>query len=120
MKIQHTLRCLAMVVLGLTVSSAHPAGIVAAFLLLPAFTFRHPSRRICYAAATGYYVGALWPLAVGEKNFFGPDVSVVGAIAFWAILAGLLALPYPFLWTEKPRQLPWPPPRRSPDRGHPA
>jgi len=107
MKIQHTLRCLAMVVLGLTVSSAHPAGIVAAFLLLPAFTFRHPSRRICYAAATGYYVGALWPLAVGAKNFLCPDVSVVGAIAFWAVCAMLLALPYALLWTEKTQQLLW-------------
>src|SRR5580700_7916898 len=107
MKIQYTLSCLATVVLGLAVSSAHPAGIVAAFLLLPAFTFRQPSRPICYAAATGYYVGALWPLAVGAKNFFGPDVSVIGAIAFWAVCAVLLALPYALLWTDKTRQLLW-------------
>jgi predicted amidohydrolase len=107
MKIQHTLRWLATVVLGLAVSSAHPAGIVAAFLLLPAFTFWQPSRRICYAAATGYYVGALWPLAVGAKNFFGPDVSVVGAMAFWAACATLLALPYALLWTDKTQQLLW-------------
>ena len=102
MKIQYTLSCLATVVLGLAVSSAHPAGVVAAFLLLPAFTFRQPSRRICYGAATGYYVGALWPLAVGAKNFFGPDVSVVGAIAFWAVCAMLLALPYALLGPTKP------------------
>ena len=107
MNIQHTLGCLATVVLGLAVSSAHPAGIVAAFVLLPAFTFWQPSRRICYAAATGYYAGALWPLAVGAKNFFGPDVSVVGAMAFWAICAILLALPYAMLWTGKTRQLLW-------------
>src|ERR1017187_6439125 len=107
MKIQHTLSCLATVVLGLAVSSTHPAGIVAAFLLLSAFTFRHLSRRICYAAATGYYVGALWPLAVGAKNFFGPNVSVVGAIAFWAVCAVLLALPYALLWTEKTQQMLW-------------
>jgi predicted amidohydrolase len=107
MKIQHTLSCLATVVLGLAVSSAHPAGIVAAFLLLPAFTFWQPSRRICYAASTGYYVGALWPIAVGAKNFFGPDVSVVGAMAFWAACATLLALPYALLWTDKTRQLLW-------------
>jgi predicted amidohydrolase len=107
MKIQHTLSCLASVVLGLAVSSTHPAGIVAAFLLLPAFTFWQPSRRICYAAATGYYAGALWPLAVGAKNFFGQDVSVVGAIAFWAVCGMLLALPYALLWTAKSRQLLW-------------
>jgi len=107
MKIQHTLRCLATVVLGLAVSTAHPAGIVAAFLVLPAFTFWQPSRRICYAAAMGYYAGALWPLAVGAKNFFGPDISAVGAIAFWALCAMLLALPYALLWTNKTRQLLW-------------
>ena len=107
MKIAHTMRCLVTVVLGLAVSSAQPAGIVAAFLLLPAFTFRQPSRRSCYAAATGYYAGALWPLAVGAKNFFGPDVSVIGAMAFWAVCAMLLALPYALLWTHKTGQLLW-------------
>ena len=71
MKIKHTIHCLAAVVLGLAVSSAHPAGIVAAFLLLPAFTFRQSSRRSCYAAATGYFAGALWPIAVGAKNCIG-------------------------------------------------
>jgi predicted amidohydrolase len=107
MKIKPTLRCLATVVLGLAVSSAHSVGIVAALLLLPPFIFWQPSRRICYAAATGYYAGALWPLAVGAKNFFGPDVSVIGAMAFWAVCAVLLALPYALLWTEKTRQLLW-------------
>jgi apolipoprotein N-acyltransferase len=107
MKINHAIRCLATAVLGLAVSSAQPAGIVAAFLLLPAFTFRQPSRRSCYAAATGYYAGTLWPLAVGAKNFFGPDVPVVGAMAFWAVCAMLLALPYALLWTDRTRQLLW-------------
>jgi len=110
MKINHTMRCLATVVLGLAVSSAQPASIVAAFLLLPAFIFLQPYRRSCYAAATGYYAGALWPLAVGAKNFFGPDVSAVGAIAFWLVSAILLGLPYALLWTDKTRQLLWRPP----------
>jgi predicted amidohydrolase len=107
MKIMRTIRCLAAVVLGLAVSSAHPAGIVAAFLLLSVFTFRQSSRRSCYAAAAAYYVGALWPIAVGAKNFFGPDVSVIGAMACWAVCAVLLALPYALLWTGKTRQLLW-------------
>ncbi|MGA2113365.1 MAG: hypothetical protein ABSH56_01285 [Bryobacteraceae bacterium] len=107
MKIEQTIHCLAAVILGLAVSSARPAGIVAASLLLPALTFRLPSRRGCYSAATGYYTGALWPVAVGAKNFFGPDVSVIGAMAFWAVCALLLALPYGLLWTDKTRQLLW-------------
>jgi len=106
MKIQHTLRCLATVVLGLAVSSAHPAGIVAAFLLLPAFTFRQPSRRICYAAATGYYVGALWPSPWARR------ISSVRMFRCWSdsvlgVCAVLLALPYALLWTEKTQQLLW-------------
>jgi predicted amidohydrolase len=107
MNIQHTTHCLAAVGLGLAVSSAQPAGIVAAFLLLPAFAFRQPSRRSCNAAAAGYYTGALWPLAVGAKNFFGPEVSVIGAMAFWAVCAFVLSLPYGLLWTDKARQLLW-------------
>ena len=51
--------------------------------------------------------GALWPLAVGAKNFFGPDVSVIGAMAFWAACAMLLGLPYALLWTDNARQLLW-------------
>ena len=107
MKIKHTMQCLATVILGLAVSSAHPAGIVAAFLLLPVFAFRLPSRRGCYAAATGYYAGALWPIGVGAKNFFGADVSVVGAMAFWAVCVLLLALPFALLWADKTPQLLW-------------
>ena len=107
MKIKHAIHCLPTVVLGVAVSTAHPAGIVAALLLLPAFVFRAPSRSGSYAAATGYYVGALWPIAVGAKNFFGPDVSVVGAMTFWAVCALLLALPYALLWTDKTPQLIW-------------
>jgi predicted amidohydrolase len=104
---KNTLHCLATFALGLAVTRAEPAGIVAALLLLQPFTFRLPSRRICYVAATGYYAGALWPIAVGAKNFFGPDVSVVGAMAFWAVCALLLALPYALLWTDKTQQLLW-------------
>jgi hypothetical protein len=92
---------------GVAVSTARPAGIVTALLLLPGLTFRQPTRRSCYAAAAGYYTGALWPLAVGAKNFFGPGVSAVGAVAFWMVSALLLALPYALLWTARTRQLLW-------------
>ena len=107
MKTKHAIHCLTAVALGLAVSSAHPAGIISASLLLPALAFRLPLRRDCFSAATGYYAGALWPIAVGAKNFFGPDVSVIDAIAFWAVCALLLALPYGLLWTDKTRQLLW-------------
>jgi hypothetical protein len=68
MNTRHVLLTIAAAVVGLAVSSAHPAGIIAALLLLPAFVFRQPSRRSCYGTAAGYYAGALWPLAGGAKN----------------------------------------------------
>jgi hypothetical protein len=98
---------LAALLIGLAVSSARPFGIVAALLLLPVLAFRQPSRRICYTAAMAYYAGALWPLAVGTKNFFGPDVSALGALGFWTICALLLALPYALLWTNNTNHLIW-------------
>jgi hypothetical protein len=107
MNTRHVLLTIAAAVVGLAVSSAHPAGIIAALLLLPAFVFRQPSRRSCYGTAAGYYAGALWPLAVGAKNFFGPDVSAGAAMAFWALCAVLLALPFALLWTDRTRHLLW-------------
>ena len=95
------------IIIGLAVSTAQPAGIIVALLLLPALVSRQSSRRRCYGAAVCYYAGALWPLAVGAKNFFGPDVSAFGACAFWAICALLLALPYALLWTNKTTRLIW-------------
>ena len=97
---------IAAITVGAAVSTARPAGIIAA-LLLPDIALRQRSRRSCYLAATGYYAAALWPLGVGAKNFFGPDVSVLVAIAFWALCAVLLALPYALLWTERTRQMLW-------------
>ena len=38
---------------------------------------------------------------------FGADVSILGAIAFWAVCALLLALPYAVLWAATTRQLVW-------------
>jgi len=107
MKTKPILLTPAAAIVGTAVSSAHPAGIIVSLLLLPALVFRQPSRRTCYAAAAGYYAGALWPLAVGARNFFGPDVSAAAAIAFWALCAVLLALPFALLWTDRTRHLLW-------------
>ena len=107
MNTRHVLLTIAAAVVGLAVSSAHPAGIIAALLLLPAIIFRRPSRRSCYGTAASYYAGALWPLAVGARNFFGPDISAGTAITFWALCAVLLALPFALLWTDRTRHLLW-------------
>jgi predicted amidohydrolase len=107
MNTRHVLLTTAATITGVAVSSAHPAGIIAALFLLPVFVFRQASRRSCYAAAVCYYLGALWPLALGAKNFFGPHVSVVVAITFWALCAVMLAIPFASLWTDRTRRLLW-------------
>lgn len=98
---------LAGIIIGAGVSSAHPAGIIAALLVLPVLVLRQRSRRSCYRTAAGYYLGALWPLAVGARNFFGPNVPVVLAMAFWVVCAMLLALPYAMFWTDVALHLLW-------------
>jgi predicted amidohydrolase len=107
MNTRNVLLTIAAALIGIAVSSAHPAGIIAALLLLPALVFRRPSRRSCYGTAASYYAGALWPLAVGARNFFGPDISAGTAITFWALCAVLLALPFALLWTDRTRHLLW-------------
>jgi predicted amidohydrolase len=107
MNTRHVLLTIAAALVGIAVSSAHPAGIIAALLLLPVIVFRRPSRRSCYGTAASYYADALWPLAVGARNFFGPDISAGAAIAFWALCAVLLALPFALLWTDRTRHLLW-------------
>lgn len=97
----------AAILIGLTVSTANPVGLTAALVLLPAAVLRQRSRGRCYASAAGYYAHALWPLAVGAKNFFGPSVSALVAVVFWFISAALLALPFGLLWTNTTRRLLW-------------
>ncbi len=92
------------IIVGAAVSTARVGGIIAA-LLLPAIALRQRSRRSCYVAAAGYHAAALWALAVGAKNFFGPHVSVMVVIAFWTVCALPLALPYALLWMERTSRL---------------
>lgn len=106
MKIKLVLRTAAAALIGVAVSSAHLAGITIA-VLIPALAFRQSSRRACYATAACYYAGSLWPLGVGAKNFFGPDVSVAVAAAFWALCSILLAVPFGLLWTGRTGHLLW-------------
>ena len=92
--------------IGLAVSSAHPLGLVAS-IAMPAVAMRQPERRAAYSSAIGYYAGALWPLVPCARNFFGPDVSLMTASAFWVVACGLLALPWPIVWSISSRQAWW-------------
>lgn len=84
--------------IGFALSSAHPIGIAAA-IAMPALVLRQGTRRSSYSAALCYYGAALWPLIPGANNFFGPQVSVLVAVALWAFAATALASPWPLVWT---------------------
>ena len=92
--------------IGLAVSSAHPLGLVAS-IAMPAMAMRQPTRRATYSSAIGYYAGALWPLVPCARNFFGPDVSLMTALAFWVVACALIASPWPLVWSASSRQAWW-------------
>jgi hypothetical protein len=87
-------------------ATAHPLGIASA-ILMPALALSQPSRRASYAAALSYYGAALWPLIPGAKNFFGPDVSAIAAVALWASAAAVLASVWPLVWSADRRHAIW-------------
>jgi hypothetical protein len=100
------LRCALAASAGAALSTAHPVGI-AASIAMPALALSQETRRQSYVAGVSYYAAALWPLIPAAKNFFGPDVAIVTAIAFWAIGSMLLALPWMLVWSPDRRQSLW-------------
>jgi len=92
--------------LGLAYCSAHPLGMVAA-VAMPAFALRQHTRSEAYCAAICYYAGALWPLIPGARNFFGPAVSPLTALALWAVACIVLGSPWPLVWSSNRSQFWW-------------
>lgn len=92
--------------LGLAYSSAHPVGMAAA-IAMPTFALRQYSRPAAYRAAICYYAGALWPLIPGARNFFGPNVSPLTALALWAMACILLGSPWLVAWSSNRSQFWW-------------
>lgn len=93
--------------LGVGVSHAAVLAICLALAVLPALAFRQASRAHAYAVVSAYYLGALWPLAVGARNFFGSQASLVSAVLLWVVCALLLATPYSLLWSGSREQWVW-------------
>jgi hypothetical protein len=91
---------------GLAVSSGQLLGIAAA-VVMPALALRTHSRRKSYRSAVLYYAAALWPLVAGANKFFGPNVSILWALALWIISAALLPCPWLLVWSSDTRQALW-------------
>ena len=100
------LRCAAAAAIGFALTTAHPLGIASA-ILMPALALSQPTRRMSWAAAVSYYAGALWPIIPGANNFFGPDVSAIGAVVLWAFSGAALASVWPLMWSSDRRQALW-------------
>ena len=99
-------RCLGCLAIGLALSSAHPMGIILS-VGMPALTFVQPTRRWSYASALSYYVGALWSIIPGARNFFGSSGSFLDAFVLWFVSGILLAIPWALVWTKERRQVLW-------------
>ena len=92
--------------IGFAVSTAHPLGI-ASSILMPALALSQPTRRTSCTAALSYYGATLWPIIPGAKNFLGPDVSLLPALALWAAAIVALASVWPIMWSADTRQAIW-------------
>src|SRR5262249_26248724 len=86
-------------VVGLAVSTAHPAGI-AASVLMPALALRQKTRWESFYTAAAYYASAIWAIMPGARNFFGSQVSVLSALMLWAIPTVALAIPWAAFWSS--------------------
>ncbi|HJT71301.1 MAG TPA: hypothetical protein VJ731_13970 [Terriglobales bacterium] len=92
--------------LGLSISTGIPAGIVAA-ITMPALIFRQTSRRAASVTALLYYACAIWPVIPGARNFFGADVSLFAAFLLWSIAMVSLSFPWAVLWSPNRTQMLW-------------
>jgi predicted amidohydrolase len=91
---------------GLAVSSGRPLGIALA-VVMPALALCGESRWKSYQSAALYYTAALWPLIPGANNFFGPNVSILGALLLWSVSAALLSSPWLLVWSSNLEQALW-------------
>lgn len=100
------IRCALAAFAGGALSTAHPLGIAPA-IMAPALALSQETRQDSYATGLSYYGAALWPLIPAARNFFGPDVSALTTVAFWAVSSMLLALPWMLVWSPHHRQALW-------------
>lgn len=94
------------VVLGLGVSTGHPAGIVAA-AAMPLACLITGTRKAAFENALGYYVAALWPMVPGLSRYLGQSATVLLPVALWIVAAALLAAPWAIAWTPDRLQCLW-------------
>jgi len=106
MKRSIALRCVAAAGVGVAVSTGYPIGITAA-IAVPALAMLQPTRRAAYKSAFCYYAGALWPLVLAVRNFFGPSAPMIEGLAVWLVAAVLLATPWLIAWTPRRMQAFW-------------
>jgi hypothetical protein len=92
--------------LGLAVSDGSPLGL-AVSILAPAVWLRQSSRDGSYLCAAAYYLTALRSLPLVSDNFFGPESGLAAGVCFWITAAGILSLPWLWVWTRSARAAFW-------------
>ena len=85
---------------GPCILNRHPHGIVMS-VFFPAAALNAPRRLFTWLSAGCYYAGAAWSLIPAARNFFGPNVGMLQALAWWLTSAALLSLPWAWAWTKE-------------------
>src|SRR3954467_14032255 len=87
------------VAIGLAISTGHPAGLAAAFVM-PVACLTGGSRRSAFRNASAYYSAGLWPMVPGLQRYLGHSADVLTAILIWSGSSILLSLPWTLAWTS--------------------
>lgn len=85
--------------IGLAVSTGHPAGLAAA-AAMPLACLSTGTRRAAFKSALAYYSAALWPITPGLAAYWKSATPLIPAV-LWIVAAILLSLPWTMAWTMR-------------------
>jgi apolipoprotein N-acyltransferase len=92
--------------IGLAVSTGHPVGLAVA-AGMPIVCLMPGNRQAAFESTLGYYTAGLWPMIPGLQRYIGSAASPLVPFAVWLLAAILLAVPWAFVWTDRPVQYVW-------------
>jgi apolipoprotein N-acyltransferase len=87
------------VAIGLAISTGHPVGLAAAFVM-PVACLTGGSRRSVFRNASAYYSAGLWPMIPGLQRYLGHSADLLTAILIWSGSSILLSAPWTLAWTS--------------------
>lgn len=92
-------------IIGLSVSSGHPLGMVAA-AAMPLVCLSPLTRSAAFKSALAYYTTALWPIIPGLQVYWKSATPLIPPV-IWIVTAILLSLPWAMAWTSRREHCLW-------------